>query len=186
VLAHRQSPPPQGSETLIPHGPGFGEQVIREKLAAEFPGEHYQHAAAASCAAVAVLLLTGLDPEYLRAARAVELLERATRLNPQDADYWQLLGLACYRHDDLQGSLKAFGKARELGRQQGPMGFVIAMAFWKLGEKDVARQWYARSVKWSEQNETEPALRGLRAEAAELLGLTEAPPPREVVRPAKH
>jgi tetratricopeptide (TPR) repeat protein len=110
---------------------------------------------------------------------------RATRLNAADAGYWQLLGLARYRTGDPRGTLDAFTTARELGRQQGPVGFVIAMVFWKLGEKDAARQWYARSVKWSEQNETEPGLRGLRAKAADLLGLTEIPPPREVVRPAK-
>ncbi len=161
---------------------------INEKLLAEFPTDEYRRAVAASCRNVALVLLTGLDPEYRQAKRAVELMERAVKLNPKSALYWQWLGLARYRNDDPEGALDAFAEVPKLGKGPGPLVFVIAMAMWKIREKHPGvkphiLRYYAQGVKWSEENETEPAFRGLRGEAAVVLGLEQILPPREVVRP---
>jgi hypothetical protein len=46
------------------------------------------------------------------------------------------------------------------------------MARWQLGEKEKAREWYDRAVKWMDKNA--PADKGFvrwRTEAAELLGI---------------
>jgi hypothetical protein len=55
------------------------------------------------------------------------------------------------------------------------------MAHWRLGEKEKARRWYDRAVRWMEKhkdpsqgnNEWPEELRRFRAEAAELLGMKE-------------
>ena len=50
------------------------------------------------------------------------------------------------------------------------------MAHWQLGEKDEARQWYDQAVEWMEQKQPDnDELRRFRAEAAELLGISEQP-----------
>ena len=50
--------------------------------------------------------------------------------------------------------------------------FFLAMADWKLGNKDAARVWYDKALEWMEKNDpaNEELIR-FRAEAAELLGL---------------
>ena len=54
--------------------------------------------------------------------------------------------------------------------------FFLAMAHWQLGEKDEARQWYDQAVEWMEQKQPDnDELRRFRAEAAELLGISEQP-----------
>jgi hypothetical protein len=46
------------------------------------------------------------------------------------------------------------------------------MAHWQLGEKDKAREWFAKAVQWMEKGNPENAERKrFRAEAAELLGV---------------
>jgi tetratricopeptide (TPR) repeat protein len=50
-------------------------------------------------------------------------------------------------------------------------GFVIAMAHWQIGEKDEARKWFDKSVKWTKEKDPRNAgLRQFWTEAAELLG----------------
>jgi hypothetical protein len=49
------------------------------------------------------------------------------------------------------------------------------MAHWQLGEKDKARAWYDRAVAWMDKNQPQNGeLKGFRAEAAALLGVTKA------------
>ena len=51
------------------------------------------------------------------------------------------------------------------------------MAYWRIGNRDEARAWFDKAVKWMERNEPDnEALLRFRAEAAELLGSAEAPP----------
>jgi hypothetical protein len=65
-------------------------------------------------------------------------------------------------------------------------GFFLAMAHWQLGDKDQARQGYDESVEWMDKHQPGNAeLRCFRAEAAELLGIQEAPPPGLGKKPEK-
>ena len=48
--------------------------------------------------------------------------------------------------------------------------FFLAMAHWKLGAKDKAREWYDKAVRWMDTNQPKnEELHRFRAEAAELL-----------------
>jgi hypothetical protein len=64
------------------------------------------------------------------------------------------------------------GKLSRAARLNADEGFFLAMAHWQLGEKDKAREWFARSVQWMEKGTKEDAeLKRFRAEAAGLLGV---------------
>ena len=53
------------------------------------------------------------------------------------------------------------------------------MTYWQLGERETARMWYEKAVRWqSRQARQSGELRSLVAEAAELLGVA-APPAGE-------
>ena len=55
--------------------------------------------------------------------------------------------------------------------------FFLAMAHWKLGNQEEARRWYDKAVEWTDEHGPgDEELRRFRAEAAELLGVTDAPP----------
>ena len=50
-------------------------------------------------------------------------------------------------------------------------GFVLAMAYWRAGDKDKAARWYDRTAAWMEKHQPDRRdLRLIRAEAAALLG----------------
>ena len=50
--------------------------------------------------------------------------------------------------------------------------FFLAMAYWRLGEKDQAHQWYSRAVRWMDKNQPKnEELRRFRSEAANLFGV---------------
>jgi len=52
--------------------------------------------------------------------------------------------------------------------------FFLAMAYWQLGEKDKTRQAYDQGAQWMDQTQaSNEEQRRFRAEAAELLGISE-------------
>ena len=57
--------------------------------------------------------------------------------------------------------------------------FFLAMAHWQQGEKEQARRYYDRAVRWMDENQQgmdkplQEELCRFRAEAAELLGVKE-------------
>ena len=58
--------------------------------------------------------------------------------------------------------------------------FFLAMAHWQLGEKGEARKWYDQAIDWMDKNQPKnEELVRFRDEAAELLGITEKPNPKE-------
>jgi tetratricopeptide (TPR) repeat protein len=94
---------------------------------------------------------------------------------PRDARVWNTLGVAHYRTGDWQAAIAALDKSMALGRGGDSIDwFFLAMAHWRLGNKDEARQRYVRAVQWMEKNApgNEELIR-FRAEAAELLGVNE-------------
>ena len=53
--------------------------------------------------------------------------------------------------------------------------FFLAMAHWRLGEKDKAPQWLGKGVRWMEKNlPDDEELRRFRSEAEELLGVKDS------------
>ena len=77
---------------------------------------------------------------------------------------------------DWKAAIEALERSELLapGRSRAFNAFFLAMAHWRLGEKDKARERYDRAVEWMDKNQPmNKELCRFRAEAAELLGLNE-------------
>jgi serine/threonine protein kinase/tetratricopeptide (TPR) repeat protein len=128
---------------------------------------------------LAWMLATAGDVKVRDPKRALELAKELVDATPKEASRWNTLGVASYRADDFKGAIAALEKAEELapGKSLGYNAVFLAMAHWKLGEKDKSRQWYDRAVSWAETNKpTDPEFIQFRAEAARLLGVPDAQP----------
>jgi serine/threonine protein kinase/tetratricopeptide (TPR) repeat protein len=103
---------------------------------------------------------------------AVALAKRAIQLDPMKGDYFNTLGVAHYRNGDWKEAIAALERAPGLEYQRNAWDYYcLAMAHWKLGNKDQARSWYSRGSEWLLDNPAGEEMRRLRAEAAELLGI---------------
>jgi superkiller protein 3 len=106
-------------------------------------------------------------------AEAVKLAQKNAELAPGIGEIWKTLGVAQYRAGNCEKAIGALQQAMQL-RNGGDSNdwFFLAMAHWRLGEEDEARQWFDRAVQWMDKNM--PAGRDLghfRAEAAQLLNV---------------
>jgi serine/threonine protein kinase/tetratricopeptide (TPR) repeat protein len=103
--------------------------------------------------------------------RAIALVSQAIELAPKVPDYSNTLGVAHYRAGDWRQAIETLNKAMALGTAGNSFdSFFLAMAYWQIGEKDMARQAFAQGVQWMEENQpTNDELRRIRAETAELL-----------------
>jgi eukaryotic-like serine/threonine-protein kinase len=120
---------------------------------------------------LAWLLATSANPKNRDGKRAVELAKKAVELAPEQGICWNTLGVAQYRTENWKDAAAALEKSMEL-RKGGDSHdwFFLAVAHWKLGHKDEAREWYDRAVAWMDTNEPKnEELRRFRAEAADLL-----------------
>jgi serine/threonine protein kinase/uncharacterized protein HemY len=110
--------------------------------------------------------------------RAVELAYKAVQLAPEDGRHHNTLGVAYYRTGDWQQAKESLQKSMELlgDASQGYNTIFLAMSYWQLGNKEEARRWYDKAVRWMDDNKPEDEeLKTFRAEATELLGITEEP-----------
>jgi tetratricopeptide (TPR) repeat protein len=128
---------------------------------------------------LAGLLADCPDPKFREPAEAVRLANRAVELAPENRIPWNTLGLAHYRAGDWKAALDALHKAMDLSEGgESDDWFFLAMAHWQLGQRDEARQWYARAAEWMQkQKPHDDDLRRFRAVAGELLGLPAPAPP---------
>jgi serine/threonine protein kinase/Tfp pilus assembly protein PilF len=121
------------------------------------------------------------EPQHRNPTRAVDLAKKAVEQAAQDGAIWNTFGVAKFRADKWQDAIKALEKAMEL-REGGDAfdWFFLAMAHWQLGHKEEARKWYDKAVEWMDKNQpkNEELLR-FRAEAVELLGITDPKPAAE-------
>jgi tetratricopeptide (TPR) repeat protein/serine/threonine protein kinase len=118
-------------------------------------------------------LATCPDLRQRNATEAVKLAEAAVRQAPRDGNVWNTLGVARYRAGDWKGAREALGQSTQLHQGGGASDwFFLAMAHWQLGQKDKARRWYGRSVRWMDEHDPQnEELRRFRAEAEALLGM---------------
>jgi serine/threonine protein kinase/WD40 repeat protein len=138
-------------------------------------------------------LATNPDAKLRDPARAVELAQKAVKLCPKEPLYWNTLGVANYRAGHWKKAIKALTKSMELqkGKLERFDTFFLAMAHWRVDEKEKARQWYERAVLWMEKNKNPlkgnkhwpEELRRFRAEAAALLGVEAQPAEQEKKTP---
>jgi tetratricopeptide (TPR) repeat protein len=126
---------------------------------------------------LAEILATAGDVKLRDPPRALELAKRAVELQPHTDGPRSTYGIARYRTGDWKGAVaeleKTIGQRRlDAHSDNAHDGFFLAMAYWQLGDKDRARQWFARSVQWMDKTVGENAvLKRDRAEAAALLGI---------------
>jgi Flp pilus assembly protein TadD len=111
------------------------------------------------------------------AALAVRLAQKAVAAGPQSADYRNTLGVAHYRNGDDKAAVAELHKAIGLrGGGDGCDWFFLAMAYWRQGERDQARQWFDRAAQWMDKYEPhKDELRRLHAEAKALLAEARKP-----------
>jgi tetratricopeptide (TPR) repeat protein len=122
---------------------------------------------------LAWLLATCPEVTLRSPTRAIELAEKAVELAPEQGMYWNTLGAAHYRAGDWKVALSALEHSMKLRRGGDASDwFFLAMAHWRLGQKEEARPWYDKAVQWMEKNAAKNVeLRRLRDEAEELMGV---------------
>jgi serine/threonine protein kinase/WD40 repeat protein/Tfp pilus assembly protein PilF len=119
---------------------------------------------------LAWLLATCPQEDLRDAPRAVALAQRAVRLEPHNANYWNTLGVAHYRAGDWPSARSALEKS--LGRQGGHSldWFFLAMTHWQLGDQDRARRCHEQAIQWMAKHRPHnDELRRFKAEAESLL-----------------
>jgi tetratricopeptide (TPR) repeat protein len=136
---------------------------------AEFPGVPQLNLKMADC------LLSCPATQFRNDAQAHELVKQALQKMPTEAVYWRTMALAEYRVGNWHAARDAASRAAQLQPAADDWDlFILAMAHWRLGETTEAQKAYERAVRWMGTNcPWKVEVRGLRAEAAELLGLTE-------------
>jgi tetratricopeptide (TPR) repeat protein len=128
------------------------------------------------------LLLIG-SPGKRDPVRALELIQKAVKLEPDNQMYLNTLGVALYRNDRLTEAVAAHEKSLAAGKGQWDAFdlYFLAMCHAKLGDTALAKREFDRAVKWvKEHPNLEPRyvseLKAFRAEAEAVL----AGPPGEM------
>jgi eukaryotic-like serine/threonine-protein kinase len=126
---------------------------------------------------LAWILAASAEPGLRDPRRALGFAKKAVERQPSAATYWNTLGVASYRVDDAMSAITALEKSIELGAGGGPADWLfLAMAHWKSGHQDQARNWYTRAVDWlDKERASDEELLRFRAEAAALLGVADHP-----------
>jgi tetratricopeptide (TPR) repeat protein len=111
---------------------------------------------------------------------ALDLAERAARLEPNNSTGWESLGLARYRNGRWAESLRAFEKVVAIDGDATTMNLLIqAMDYHKLGDAGRAGACYREAISRLSEGGVPLEMKGeiedLRAEAADLLGLQDLP-----------
>jgi Flp pilus assembly protein TadD len=147
-----------------------------------YPGELWVHGRYNTALSQHVLAWQLLVPSALKFDNdtwAVELAQSATRLVPNDGDFWHLLALAHCNKGNINEATAAAQKAIELsGGGEASDWFILAVIEQGKGNKKGAREWYDKAVTQMEQIHSQSEeLRFYRDETARLLGITERPNP---------
>ena len=116
------------------------------------------------------------DPARRAPETAVKLASKAVRIMPRNSGKHSTLGMAQYHAGQWQEAIDSLIKSEELGSGQdhGFNGFVLALAYWQVGNKEEARKWYDEALPWTRQNRpNDDKLRRYQEEAGQLLGSKE-------------
>jgi tetratricopeptide (TPR) repeat protein len=120
---------------------------------------------------LAWFLATVPEPRLRDAALAVRLAEKAVAARRQSADCWNTLGVAHYRNGDDKAAVAELETAMRLRAGGNSFDwFFLAMAHWRLGDRDQARTWFDRAVHGMDKHKPQDdELRRFRAEAEAML-----------------
>jgi tetratricopeptide (TPR) repeat protein len=130
---------------------------------------------------LAWLLATDAEPLLRVPHAAVALAKLAAKKKPGTGVIWNTLGVAQYRAGDWKAAIEALTKSSQLQGDNSINFLFLAMAEWKIGNQDAARVWFDKAVD-SPPNQIpneNAKLRRFRAEAADLLGISEPGVPAE-------
>jgi tetratricopeptide (TPR) repeat protein len=120
-------------------------------------------------------LATTADVKLRDPKRAIELATKAAQVQPNNTNFQGTLGTARYQAGEWKEAIANLEQALKLRKAEDPRnaneGFFLAMAHWRLGDKDKARVWFDKSVAWMARDKDDPELKRFRAESAELLGV---------------
>jgi serine/threonine protein kinase len=122
---------------------------------------------------LAWLLSTCPMPALWNAAEAVALAKQAVARSPNEGNFWNTLGVACYRAGDYRSCLETLDQSMRLRAGGNAYDwFFVAMASERLGKTSQARDWYQKAVAWhqKEQPFNGDMLR-FRSEAAAVIGV---------------
>jgi tetratricopeptide (TPR) repeat protein len=102
---------------------------------------------------------------------AVKQAQKAVELSPNWANGWNTLGVGHYRAGNWKEAIAVLEKSMQLHGGSGSYDwFFLAMAYWRLGEKEKARDCFDKAVQWMDKHMPKGKELGrFRAEAAELL-----------------
>ena len=87
------------------------------------------------------MLAATTDPGYRDPHRAIELANELIQNSPKVRDVWTTLGVAHYRAGAWNDAIAALEKSEAAapGLFTAANGFFLAMAYWRLGEKEKGR-----------------------------------------------
>ena len=120
---------------------------------------------------LAWFLATSPEPCLRDAARAVRLAKKVVTARPESANYRNTLGVAYYRSGDDRAAVAELERAMSMQAGGTSMDwFFLAMAHWRLGDRNKARIWFDRAVQWMDRHKPhDDELRRFRAEAQAML-----------------
>jgi tetratricopeptide (TPR) repeat protein len=119
---------------------------------------------------LAWILATHPDPKRRDPGQAVQRARNAVRAAPKVATYHNTLGAAHYRAGNWTAAVKSLGESMRRGGDTANDWFFLAMACWRVGEREPARAWYEKAEQWRRKEKPKDAeLLRLRAEAEAVL-----------------
>jgi serine/threonine protein kinase/Tfp pilus assembly protein PilF len=120
---------------------------------------------------LAWFLVTSSEPRLRNAARALRLAQKVVAARPESAIYRNTLGVAYYRSGDDRAAVAELEKAMSMQAGGTPFDwFFLAMAHWRLGDRDEARMFFNRSVEcMANRKSHDDELGRIRAEAQAML-----------------
>ncbi len=121
--------------------------------------------------ALAWLLANCPDNTLRDPAQALQLARQAVKQAPKIGDYRNTLGAAYYRMGEWQKAIEALNESMRLRKGGDPTDwFFLAMAHWRMGNKDEGRTWHRKAVEWMNKKQSQDEESGqFRAESAQLL-----------------
>ncbi len=120
---------------------------------------------------LARFLATSPEPRWRNAALAVRLAKKAVSAKPESGNNRNTLGVAYYHIGDDKAAIAELETAMSMKEGGDSLDwFFLAMAHWRLGDRDQARTWFDRAVQWMDRHKAhDEELRRFRAEAEAML-----------------
>jgi uncharacterized protein HemY len=112
---------------------------------------------------------------------AVTLARQALAAVPGEGNFWNTLGVACYRAGDWRAATTALEKSMALYTDTSPDltdWFFLAMANWQLGDRAQARTWHMKATQALELRLLSEGIIRYLKEASDLLGVKQPDLPR--------